>query len=337
MATLRQFTEGFYSSGQQKRPRLQLECLFGDLLEDLERQITVKLFDANRTLTSLTAEHRRTIDLDHIHAQVFEAGLRGKMKGNPRSINLLSSLVEVLPSHSIVRRHPRGDFCVIAPVMVCSHTIKEESFDALPVSASTSSTPHFSCEKGELFVPLRAASFSERLIEVISPYPGPGPDIVTEHYRTTDLPIGNGNDRLTFPPATDDEGIELVGVQKGDVGAAAKPGTLKVGDMLFCRGQQLKVKGVTGGGTKHEVYEGRDLIAFDSPFHFNSRKVHAYVCPPVLVKAKRGYLPRSVLQDYEPVTLKFTEHKQAKRFGNLKISFCSLAFNKNLVCHDSYV
>ena len=90
--------------------------------------------------------------------------------------------------------------------------------------------------------------------------------------------------------------------------------------MLFCRGQQLKVKGVTGGGTKHGVYEGRDLIAFDSPFHFNSRKVHAFVCPPVLFKAKRGYLPRSVLQDYEPVTLKFTKQKQAKRFGNLEIS-----------------
>ena len=67
MATLRQFTEGFYSSGHQKCPRLQLECLFGNLLEDLERQVTVKLFDANRTLTSPNAEHRRTIDLDHIH------------------------------------------------------------------------------------------------------------------------------------------------------------------------------------------------------------------------------------------------------------------------------
>ena len=302
------FTEGFYTGSKPKRARL--ECVFSDMLEELERQVTVKLFDANRTLTHLTAEHRRTIEVDNIHVDIFECGLLEKMKGRNRTVNLLSALVEVLPAHSIIRRLPKGDFCIIAPVMICNTTLKETTFENLELP----STPHFACEKGELFVPLRTSPCSERLIEVISPYPSPGPGIVRQHYEKTELPVGCGDVKLTFPPEKESDGIELLGIMKGDHGAAAAKGALSVGDVLLCRGQQYRVKAVTGGGSKHEVYGGGDLVVFDCPFPFNAKKALGHNCSPIAIKAKHGFLPRSVLDEYEPITLRFSEHKQAKRF-----------------------
>ena len=109
MTTLRQFTEGFYTGSKPKRARL--ECVFSDMLEELERQVTVKLFNANRTLTRLTAEHCRTIEVDNIHVDIFECRLLEKMKRRNRTVNLLSALVEVLPAHSIICRHPHGQQC----------------------------------------------------------------------------------------------------------------------------------------------------------------------------------------------------------------------------------
>ena len=333
MATLHQFTEGFYS-GASLPKRSRVDSFFRDSLEELERQITVKIFDANRTLTSLTAEHRRTVEIDGIHTFTFEAALLEKMRGKDTTVNTLSALVKVLPAHSIVRRHPKGDFCVIAPVMMSNKTLSHDYLASLSDSALW--TPEFSCEEGELFVPLAISSHSPDFVEVLSPNPGPAPEIVPSHYQTTAIPVANVN--LTFPLEKEDDGVELVGIRKGDVGAAAHPGMLNAGDVLLCRGRQYRVKGVTGGGTKHEVFQGRDLIVFDQPFPFNSRKVVAHVCPPILVKAKRGVLPLSALSEHEPIKIKYTEHKQAKRFGCLKITFCNLAFNKYLVCHrDSFV
>ena len=218
--------------------------------------------------------------------------------------------------------------------MICNATLKETTFQNLELP----STPHFACEKGELFVPLSTSPCSERLIEVISPYPGPGPGIVRQHYEKTELPIGCGDKKLTFPPEKESDGIELLGIMKGYPGAAAAKGALSVGNALLCRGQQDWVKAVTGGGSKHEVYGGGDLIVFDRPFPFNAKKALGHICPPIAIKAKHGFLPRSVLDEYEPIILRLSEDKQANRFGCFKISFCSFAFNKHLVCHcDSYV
>ena len=132
--------------------------------------------------------------------------------------------------------------------------------------------------------------------------------------------------------------MELVGVHKGDVGCAALPNKLKVMDVLLCRGRRISVKAVTGGGRPDEIYGGRDLIVMNEAFNFNARRVKAQRCSPVIVKAKRGFLPKSVLQPFRPVSLKFSFHPQLKSIGSLKITFTSLAFNKFLVCHrDSHV
>ena len=72
MATFRQFTEGFYSSSYTKRSS-RLGRFFGDYLVELEWEITVKIFDANRNLTNLTAEHRRTLEIDNVHVRLSKA------------------------------------------------------------------------------------------------------------------------------------------------------------------------------------------------------------------------------------------------------------------------
>ena len=96
MATLRQFTEGFYSSSARLPKHAGASRqFFLDFLEELERQITVKIFDANRTLTGLTSEHRRTVEIENVHTLTFEAALLDKMKGKNVTVNMLSTLVEV--------------------------------------------------------------------------------------------------------------------------------------------------------------------------------------------------------------------------------------------------
>jgi len=84
--------------------------------------------------------------------------------------------------------------------------------------------------------------------------------------------------------------VELLGIRKGDVGAAVKKGALDVGDTLLVRGKLQKVVAVTGGGMPCEVYGGADLIVFDKTFAFNARKAIARRCLPVLIRAKHGYL-----------------------------------------------
>ena len=77
------------------------------------------------------------------------------------------------------------------------------------------------------------------------------------------------------------------GVMKGDP-AAAKPGTLSVGDVLLVRGHLFKVCAVTGGGMPCKIYGGSDLIVFDRKFNFNARKVVARRCLPVTIRAKQS-------------------------------------------------
>ena len=330
MSTFRQFTEGYYSASFS--PRSGTARLFTDLLDELERQITMKIFDANRTLTSLNSELRRTVVIDGVHSSVFQEALEPRVGGTARTVTALDDLTSIVPPHSLVRKHPRGDFCLVLPLMVAKKTIQPGPLADLPVAAAT---PDFQCHEGEIFVVLRRAPFSPYFMEVFSPYPGDGPSIEREHYERVTIPAGG--DDLVFPPDADAE-VDLLGVMKGDAGAAADKSVLTKGDILICRGERFKVKAVTGGGTSQEIYGGRDLVVFDRPFPFNARKVNALRCPVVKVKAKRGFLPRSILEPFEPVTFKYSPYPQSKKFGSLKVSFTSLAFNMYLVCHrDSFL
>ena len=51
------------------------------------------------------------------------------------------------------------------------------------------------------------------------------------------------------------------------------------------------MKAVTGDGMPGEIFGGRDLIVFHQAFDFNARKVVERLCPPVVIKAKQGFLP----------------------------------------------
>ena len=65
--TLRQMTGDFYVGRTNSEPSgADLGGFFNDSLRDLERRLTVKLFDLSRTLTNLTSEVRRTADLDGV-------------------------------------------------------------------------------------------------------------------------------------------------------------------------------------------------------------------------------------------------------------------------------
>ena len=84
---------------------------------------------------------------------------------------------------------------------------------------------------------------------------------------------------------------------------------------------------------------GADMLCFDKPFPFNARHVLGRICRPVEIRAKHGYLPRSALVPHEPVTMKFTSTKAAKKLGMgaFEVEFSSLSFNRELMCHRDSV
>ena len=148
MSTFRQFTEGYYSASFS--PRSGTARLFTDLLDELERQITMKIFDANRTLTSLNSELRRTVVIDGVHSSVFQEALEPRVGGTARTVTALDDLTSIVPPHSLVRKHPRGDFCLVLPLMVAKKTIQPGPLADLSVAAAT---PDFQCRaaKGTFF------------------------------------------------------------------------------------------------------------------------------------------------------------------------------------------
>ena len=156
MATLRQFSEEFYCPEIVPR-RSELTGLFKDLSTILEREITMRLFDANRTMTSLASEEVRTVIVDGVPKTVFERCLRPRMEGKACTITSLPKLLEVLPDHAIVRRHPKEDFCLVLPLMVSTDAISNEQLSA--VSPIAPATPSFDCSKSELFVTIGSAPF----------------------------------------------------------------------------------------------------------------------------------------------------------------------------------
>ena len=306
---------------------------------DFERRLTTKLFDVNRTVSALTSEKRRLVVVENVPEIVFRRCLDGVMCGRAAAPTTVSELLSIVPAHSLVRRHHAGDFCLIAPLFKCTHHFSNSS---LTSSSLAPHTPGFFAEPQELFVPLKPAAFSERVVEVISPFPGEMPDdpccIDPEKYPIINL---SHHLPLFFPPLTDSDqhpAIELLGVKKGDRGCFTQS-CLSPGSVLLVRDHTYVVTHVTGGGQPYEVYQGADMIVLNNPFPFNARKVIARLCQPIHVKAKHGYLPRSALEPFEPVRMKFSSTKAAQRLGmgSFSVEFSNLSFNKELICHRDSV
>ena len=89
------------------------------------------------------------------------------------------------------------------------------------------------------------------------------------------------------------------------------------------RGKLHKVIHIAGGGMSHEVFKGAHLVVFDKLFTFNKARGCGRHCLPVLLKAKHGFLPSEVLEDYEPVRVKFVSSGAAQKLGmgSFHISF----------------
>lgn len=64
------------------------------------------------------------------------------------------------------------------------------------------------------------------------------------------------------------------------------------------------MKGITGGGRLDELYGERELIVMNRSFNFNCRKAVAFPCPMVAITTKKGFLPKSALEDHRPVEVR---------------------------------
>ena len=91
-----------------------MDNLLSDLCLDLKDRLFTKMRDANRTLSSLSSERRKMVELDGVHWAV----LRRVFPEFPTSVIArdLSSLCGPFPPQSLLCMHPSGDFCLIAPI-----------------------------------------------------------------------------------------------------------------------------------------------------------------------------------------------------------------------------
>lgn len=344
----RQLADGHYlrrARTQKAPPPKQLARLFDNLLLDFERRLTAKIYDANRTVTALASEVKHSVVVENVPELVFELGMKDAMGGRREAVvRTVEELIDIVPAHSLVRKHYAGDFCVCVPLLRCINTLPAQALQDLPTPPFS---PNFDAQPQEIFVALKPAPFSDRFVEVFSPYPGPGSCINPDEYPPMRLTCGEVD--FVFPPrsasamhapddAEDDDGnapVELIGVKNGDVGCAAAAGALTMGETLMVRKKLYKVVNVTGGGMPCELYGGADLIVFDKAFPFNARKAVGRRCLPVVIRAKHGFLPAAALANFEPVKAKFTSTGAAHKLGMgaFQFQFCGLAFNEELVCH----
>ena len=179
MASLRQVVEGGIDSESQ---------LDVDSAMELEGRLSVKLSDANRTLTSLTSVWRRTrfrgqhpqVDLRQVFApqngwnKIYGLHRRRDYSCTKFTACTVEETIRVLPSHSIVRLHHAGDFCLIVALLISEFDFAHHDLAHLPEQVST---PNFSCSKGELFIPRCMSPFPAHCVEMINPYPGGGPAV----------------------------------------------------------------------------------------------------------------------------------------------------------------
>ena len=177
MASFRRYADEFYSQERVMPKKPALSSFFSDSLIDLELRITRKLFDMNRTLTRMATTQRRVAELENVHLSTFEAAFFNKAV--PRQVATFTSLhdalqvscsptedcvetfsdqlsafffdhichLQVLPAHSLVRRHPAGDICLILPLSVA-----RENLDV--ATDINGRALHYGVRKGEIFCPL---------------------------------------------------------------------------------------------------------------------------------------------------------------------------------------
>ena len=150
-----------------------MDSLFSDLCCDLRERLFVKLRDTNRTMTTLSSERRKTVELDGVHSSVFH----GVFPHFPRSciVRDLSTLAGPIPPKSLLRVYPSGDFCLIAPIQQCRTLL---SYHQLLSSLSSSNVvpPNwlkegFSVLEGQLLIPLSLHGESS-FYQVACPAPG---------------------------------------------------------------------------------------------------------------------------------------------------------------------
>ena len=159
--------------------------------------------------------------------------------------------------------------------------VPPEPLAGQPVS---SHSENFCVNMGKIFVVISPSTFSEFFVEVFSLYPIPGPEINPDHYINIPLSTSAGTLSVFTRACRKKPRHPALWRQKGNVGCAVDKDTLKR-DVIECCGKRYIVKGVMGGGRADEVNGGRDLVVMETVFDFNSCKVRAQVCPPMIVKA----------------------------------------------------
>jgi len=340
MSSGRQVCDGFYRSRSDALPSpslLTFSTLLANLLDDFERRFTTKLYDLNRTLSGITCEVRRTAVVENVPEIVFERGVKESMGGETHCVvRTVEELLKVVPGNTLVRRHFSGDFCLSLPLLKSTACIPASTLIGLPEPPLS---PNFSCSKQEVFVAVQPSPFSPHFVEVFSPFPGDADSIPSADYPVMTLACGGAE--FLFPPHKPAHAAAASEEESDDVdGTVELRGVKKDDDVLRVRGDDYKVTNVTGGGLPCEVYAGADLVVFDHTFNFNARRIRASRCRPVVIRAKHGYLPFSVLADYQPIIFKFSSSAAAKKLGmgTFSMQFSNISFNSNLVCHrDSFL
>ena len=135
----------------QFRSRWIMDSLLEDITLDARLRLEKKIRDSNRTLTAISSERRKTIDVDGVHRQLFP-------DLPPNSIlRDLSSLSRFLSAKSLLRLHRSGDFCLVAPLQRCTDSLSFSKLSSM-LSSSGVSQPawlknDFSAVSDQLLLP----------------------------------------------------------------------------------------------------------------------------------------------------------------------------------------
>ena len=305
-----------------------MDSLFSDLCCDLRERLFVKLRDANRTMTTLSSERRKTVELDGVHSSVFH----GVFPHFPRSciVRDLCTLAGPIPPKSLLRVHPSGDFCLIAPIQQCRTSL---SYHQLLSSLSSSNVvpptwlkEGFSVLEGQLLIPLSLHGESS-FYQVACPSPG---EELSSELSTTSIhpfPVRLPVDRDEVPvcPFFKEKGkAYLYHVRESEVRVCVeneaarrmrslgKSGTaedecvgaeLNVGDKFVMRGEEFLVLSKEPNPfTPHAMPH----VVVDKPFSFSGRHVPVRVFGSVEVRCQLGLVPEAFIHDFEPVTVDFS-------------------------------
>ena len=110
-----------------------MESLLRDLSADLRERLEIKLRYSNRMLSSLMAEHVKRIEIDGVHQRVFSDVF--PLLSSHCVLRDLSSVSSFSPK-SLLRVHPPGDFCLVAPVMQCGESVAYDRLMSLMLESN---------------------------------------------------------------------------------------------------------------------------------------------------------------------------------------------------------